>query len=85
MKNSTLFRRKDTLSYKCFDKVDVAGTYVTLVSLFNMLGRFAWSSLSDYVGRKNTYHIFFVLGTALYCTIPTLAAWGTKQATQTHN
>ena len=31
-----------------------AGTYVVMISVFNMLGRFFWSSCSDYLGRKTT-------------------------------
>jgi MFS family permease len=47
-----------------------AGGFVGLLSIFNMLGRFFWSSMSDKLGRKNTYTIFFVLGALLYITVP---------------
>ncbi|MGI8438159.1 MAG: L-lactate MFS transporter, partial [Chthoniobacterales bacterium] len=47
-----------------------AGGFVALLSLFNMAGRFIWSSLSDYTGRKAVYVIFLLLGAALYCLIP---------------
>jgi MFS family permease len=47
-----------------------AATYVLMISLFNMAGRFFWASVSDYIGRKMTYTIFFVLGIALYLSIP---------------
>ncbi|MCV6546143.1 MAG: OFA family MFS transporter [Cohaesibacter sp.] len=47
-----------------------AGTYVLMISVFNMVGRFFWASTSDFIGRKNTYHCFFILGTALYLSIP---------------
>jgi MFS family permease len=47
-----------------------AGGFVGLLSLFNMAGRFGWSSLSDVIGRKPTYAIFFLLGTVLYTLIP---------------
>lgn len=50
-----------------------AATYVLMISVFNMTGRFLWSSASDYIGRKNTYHCFFVLGAALYMSIPFIA------------
>lgn len=50
-----------------------AATYVLMISLFNMLGRFAWASASDYIGRKRTYFIFFGLGILLYCSIPYFA------------
>jgi MFS family permease len=50
-----------------------AATYVLMISLFNMLGRFFWASLSDFIGRKTTYWIFFSLGIVLYCSIPYFA------------
>jgi len=53
-----------------------AGGFVGLLSLFNMAGRFFWSSLSDKIGRKNTYTIFFLLGTALYILIPLTGRMG---------
>jgi hypothetical protein len=37
-----------------------------------------WASLSDYIGRKNTYYCFFLLGIALYALAPTFAAMGSK-------
>jgi hypothetical protein len=51
-----------------------AATYVVMISAFNMVGRFIWASASDYVGRRNTYWIFFVLGIVLYLSIPIAAA-----------
>ena len=45
-----------------------AAGFVGLMSLFNMGGRFFWASTSDYIGRKNTYFVFLVLGFVLYCT-----------------
>jgi MFS family permease len=47
-----------------------AATYVAMISVFNMLGRFAWASTSDYIGRRATYWIFFALGIVLYVSIP---------------
>jgi MFS family permease len=47
-----------------------AAGLVGLMSLFNMGGRFFWASTSDYIGRKNTYFVFMVLGFILYCTVP---------------
>ncbi len=47
-----------------------AGGFVGLLSLFNMIGRFFWSSLSDRIGRKNTYNVFFLLGAILYIAVP---------------
>jgi MFS family permease len=48
-----------------------AAGFVSLLSLTNMLGRFFWSSTSDYIGRKATYAVFFVLGAVLYSLVPT--------------
>jgi MFS family permease len=53
-----------------------AAGFVGLLSLFNMGGRFFWSSASDFLGRKNTYIIFFALGAALYATVPTIGQLG---------
>jgi MFS family permease len=47
-----------------------AAGFVGLLSLANMVGRFFWSSLSDYIGRKATYATFFLLGAALYALVP---------------
>src|SRR5487761_2488496 len=47
-----------------------AAGFVGLMSLFNMAGRFFWASTSDYIGRKNTYFCFFVLGALLYAFVP---------------
>ena len=46
-----------------------AGGFVALLSLFNMGGRFIWSSLSDYTGRKAIYVVYLLLGAILYCLI----------------
>jgi MFS family permease len=50
-----------------------AATYVVMISVFNMIGRFFWASSSDYIGRRNTYWIFFVLGILLYLSVPCTA------------
>ena len=50
-----------------------AATYVVMISAFNMVGRFIWASASDYLGRRNTYWIFFLLGIALYLSVPLTA------------
>ncbi|MFW5450709.1 MAG: OFA family MFS transporter [Methylophagaceae bacterium] len=50
--------------------LEFAATYVLMISAFNMVGRFFWASTSDYIGRKNTYYIFFGLGAILYASIP---------------
>ena len=51
-----------------------AGGFVGLLSLFNMAGRFFWSSVSDYIGRKPTYFVFFALGALLYFFLPQTGA-----------
>jgi MFS family permease len=56
--------------------VAAAAGFVGLLSLFNMAGRFIWSSASDYMGRRNTYMIFFVLGFLLYAAVPTIGDMG---------
>lgn len=48
----------------------IAAGFTGLLSLFNIGGRFAWASLSDYLGRKNTYFTFFILGIILYASAP---------------
>jgi MFS family permease len=53
-----------------------AAGLVGLISLFNSLGRIFWASLSDHLGRKTTYSVFFALGMALYCLMPTLGHMG---------
>jgi MFS family permease len=53
-----------------------AGGFVGLLSLFNMVGRFFWASTSDYIGRRNTYMIFFALGVVLYLAVPTIGQIG---------
>ena len=54
----------------------VAGGFVGLLSLFNMIGRFFWSSTSDYTGRKNVYFIYLLLGPLLYFLIPVAGRMG---------
>jgi MFS family permease len=54
----------------------IAGGFVGLLSLFNAGGRFFWASLSDYIGRKRTYFVFFALGMVLYGLAPTFAHMG---------
>lgn len=44
----------------------VGAGFAALLSLFNILGRIFWASLSDHIGRKWIYHIFFAGGLVLY-------------------
>jgi MFS family permease len=50
-----------------------AATYVLMISVFNLLGRFIWASASDYLGRQRTYAVFFGAGLVLYLAIPWIA------------
>jgi len=50
-----------------------AGGFVGVLSLFNMVGRFVWASLSDFIGRKMTYMVFFVVGAVLYFILPSVS------------
>jgi MFS transporter, OFA family, oxalate/formate antiporter len=53
-----------------------AAAVVSLISLFNAGGRFIWASASDFIGRRNTYTIFFVVQVLLFVMIPGFAARG---------
>ena len=55
---------------------EIAASFVGLLSLFNMVGRFFWASTSDYIGRRNTYFVFFALGILLYSTVPSIGYAG---------
>ena len=56
--------------FKDYFTPEKAAAFVSLLSLFNMGGRFFWSSISDYLGRKNVYFTFFMLGCVLYSVVP---------------
>ena len=56
--------------------VAVGAGFAGLLSIFNMGGRFFWSSVSDYLGRRLVFSIFFLAGGVLYGLLP----WA--QATQ---
>jgi MFS family permease len=51
-----------------------AALVVSIISVFNAGGRFLWASGSDYIGRRNTYLVFFVTQFFLFLLIPGLAA-----------
>jgi MFS family permease len=53
-----------------------AAAVVSIISLFNAGGRFFWASSSDYIGRRNTYTLFFVVQFILFLLIPGFAAQG---------
>ena len=54
----------------------IAAGFTGLLSLFNIGGRFVWASFSDYIGRKATYFVFFILGIGLYSAIPSFGQAG---------
>ena len=54
----------------------MAAGYVGLLSLCNLGGRFLWSSVSDYTGRKLVYVIYFILGALLYASVPWIQGQG---------
>lgn len=47
-----------------------AATMVGLIGLFNGGGRIAWASLSDYIGRANTYTAFFAIQAIAFFLLP---------------
>src|ERR1700756_768536 len=53
-----------------------AALIVSIISIFNAGGRFLWASGSDYIGRRNTYTVFFVIQFFVFLGIPRLAATG---------
>ena len=52
----------------------VAAGYVGLNSLFNMAGRFGWSSLSDKVGRKTVYVMYLGVGALAFALMSFVGA-----------
>lgn len=48
----------------------IGAAFAALLSFFNIVGRIIWASLSDFLGRKRTYMVFFALGTLLYASAP---------------
>jgi MFS family permease len=59
-----------------------AAAVVSIISLFNAGGRFLWASGSDYIGRRNTYTIFFIAQFVLFLLIPGFAQRGNWLAFQ---
>lgn len=68
------FSQLDTIQREAI--ANVAAGFVALLSLFNIAGRFFWASLSDRLGRKSTYLLFFSLGALLYASVPRSTAAG---------
>jgi MFS family permease len=55
---------------------EAAAGFVGLLSLFNMAGRLFWSAVSDWIGRRATYCVFFAAGAALYACVPFAGSLG---------
>lgn len=53
--------------------VEMASLLVMGISLFNGLGRIIWASLSDYIGRSNTYVAFFAIQIICFPLLANLA------------
>ncbi len=58
----------------------IGAAFAGLFSLFNILGRFFWASLSDKLGRKLTYAVFLSAGALLYLSMPSSANSGSLPA-----
>ncbi|WP_138733540.1 OFA family MFS transporter [Modestobacter excelsi] len=57
--------------------VTAAAGFVGLLSLFNMGGRFAWSTTSDFIGRKPIYMVYLGVGLVLYVLLATVGSSAT--------
>ena len=74
---SALVKTGDAVAAKQLAAIaGVAAGFTALLSLFNIGGRFFWASLSDKMGRKVTYVVFFVLGGLMYFSAPGSAMAG---------
>lgn len=51
-----------------------AATMVGLIGLFNGAGRIAWASISDYIGRPNTYTAFFAIQILTFFLMPSISS-----------
>ncbi|HEY0689443.1 MAG TPA: OFA family MFS transporter [Kribbella sp.] len=52
--------------------VGAAAGFVGLLSIFNMGGRFAWSSTSDVIGRRPIYAMYLGVGIVFYALLATI-------------
>ncbi|WP_299123782.1 OFA family MFS transporter [uncultured Winogradskyella sp.] len=60
---------QEKLSYTPMEAAAVVG----LIGVFNGLGRILWSSLSDYLGRANTYIVFFAFQILAFYFLPKIS------------
>lgn len=54
--------------------VEMSSLLVMGISLFNGIGRILWASLSDYIGRSNTYVAFFAIQMIAFPLLANLTA-----------
>jgi MFS family permease len=67
---------KDLASDQRAQVATIGAGFAALLSLFNIAGRIFWASMSDYLGRKPTYLVFFALGIVLYAFAPSAGRIG---------
>jgi MFS family permease len=67
------FREGDTSAVAA----TAAAGFVGVLSLFNMAGRFVWSSTSDYIGRKPIYMVYLGVGLVMYVLLATVGSSAT--------
>ncbi|WP_282135601.1 L-lactate MFS transporter [Seonamhaeicola maritimus] len=60
---------QEKLSYTPMEAAAIVG----LIGVFNGLGRIMWSTLSDYLGRANTYIIFFAFQILAFWLLPQIS------------
>lgn len=53
-----------------------AAVFVAILSFFNMAGRLLWAGLSDVIGRRYMFAVFFTVGPVLYALVPFAGAAG---------
>ena len=51
-----------------------AAAVVGMMAIFNGLGRLGWASFSDFLGRANTYTLFFVVQIAAFYFLPNITS-----------
>ena len=54
----------------------VGAAFVGVLAIGNIIGRIFWASLSDWIGRKRVYYLFFVIGLLLYSFTPFFMSLG---------
>ena len=69
----------------CFGTSAFAATFVQLLSVGNLGGRFGWSALSDKIGRKTTFALFTCVGAPLCLSLPYIISFGTNEIGNVNN